>query len=813
MSSESEQYVLTPVIKRLPFDGTSPSQAYSRIAGDEAYSFVLESAEGSSTVARYSFIGADPRFILSASGSRIEIQNGRASETIPGQPVHFLRSHFDRYKIEKDADLPPFLGGAIGYIGFDCVSWFERTLNSDDAEAALMFFDSVVVFDHLSREVLFVTLSGKDAGFRDLHKAQLENERLAMLFQQTESQVHRSPIISKTPVVRSNFDRCDFERSVDEIKQLINKGECYQVVLSQRFERPTCARPMDIYENLRSMNPSPYMYLLRLGARSIVGSSPETLVTARGENLRYRPIAGTRPRGNDPASDERLAQEMRADPKEVAEHMMLVDLGRNDLGRVAEFGSVKVDRLMDIEKFSHVQHLVSDLYAKLDPRFDRFDVLASCFPAGTVSGAPKVRSIEVIRDLEPGPRGVYAGTIGYFDYAGNMDTCIAIRTTVLENNMAKVQAGAGIVADSVPSLEYEETVNKAAAMLKAIDAAEGPCGAILENLRKTFERGGTFHETEAERILDALAAETDEALLASVFVAWNEKGIDEGEIYSIAKIMRERCIPVHSDHNIVLDIVGTGGSKVKRFNVSTAAAFVIAGAGFPVAKHGNKAATSNSGSADVLSSLGVRCVDPTAAERCLERLGVCFMFAPNHHRLSPTLGKVRRSLGFPTIFNCVGPLCNPAGSQYQLIGAWSEEIAVKMASALARLRTKRSWIVHGRDGLDEISSSGKTSVLEICGNEVRRFEISPVDFGIEMASATCDGSETPESSSQRIRSVLGNEKHHPELRALVLLNAAAAIALAGDKFDLKAACNLATTSLESGNAIKKLNDLTKETSQ
>ncbi|HKP69553.1 MAG TPA: anthranilate synthase component I family protein, partial [Pyrinomonadaceae bacterium] len=272
--------------------------------------------------------------------------------------------------------------------------------------------------------------------------------------------------------VQSNWSREDFEKGVREIKEMILAGEAYQVVLSQCFSRETSADAVSIYRAMRSLNPSPYMFLLQLNDRAVIGASPEMLVKCSGRKLEYRPIAGTRKRGKTAIEDAQLADEMRADKKEVAEHLMLVDLGRNDLGRVAEYGSVKVDGLMSVEKYSHVQHLVSYLSATLRPELDRFDALAACFPAGTVSGAPKVRAIEIIQKLEPTPRGIYAGAVGYFDYRGNMDTCITIRTMVLENGVARVQAGAGIVADSVPSSEFEETVNKARALLKAVEIAE-----------------------------------------------------------------------------------------------------------------------------------------------------------------------------------------------------------------------------------------------------------------------------------------------------------------------------------------------------
>jgi len=282
----------------------------------------------------------------------------------------------------------------------------------------------------------------------------------------------RIPVHTPTQPPRSNFERSEFESAVSTVKELIKAGECYQVVLSQRFSKPTAADPLAVYRALRTINPSPYMFLLKFADRAIVGASPEMLVRSEGRKLTYHPIAGTRKRGADAAEDNRLAEEMRHDTKEVAEHLMLVDLGRNDLGRVAEYGSVKVEELMAVEKYSHVQHLVSTLTAELRPDRDRFDALAACFPAGTVSGAPKVRAVEIIRELEPTPRGIYSGAVGYFDYSGNMDTCIAIRTLVLENGVASIQAGAGIVADSIPAAEYEETVSKASVLLRAVEMAE-----------------------------------------------------------------------------------------------------------------------------------------------------------------------------------------------------------------------------------------------------------------------------------------------------------------------------------------------------
>ena len=441
----------------MPADLLTPLAVYLKLSANSTHSFLLESVEGGKSLARYSFIGADP----------VEVLSG-------GQDVYRqIREHFATHFAEVDQELPAFIGGAIGYLGFDACEWFEPSLGgeNDAGECAFMFYRSIVAFDH-ARQVIKIVSLDLDA---EPEKAAARNAQIREILEEPNVPMPQfnHPLSHVVPTVTSNWKREDFEAAVTQIKELINAGECYQTVLSQCFTRPTTASAVAIYRAIRSLNPSPYMFLLDFGETQVIGASPEMLVRCGGDKLEYRPIAGTRHRGKTAAEDEALGEEMRLDKKEVAEHLMLVDLGRNDLGRVAEYGTVAVDTLMSVEKYSHVQHLVSSLSAKLRKGLDRFDALASCFPAGTVSGAPKVRSIEIIRELEPTPRGIYAGAVGYFDYTGNIDTCIAIRTLVLENGVAKIQAGAGIVADSVPELEFEETVNKAKGLLRAVEIAEG----------------------------------------------------------------------------------------------------------------------------------------------------------------------------------------------------------------------------------------------------------------------------------------------------------------------------------------------------
>ncbi len=472
-----------PVIAELPADLLTPLSVYLKMSRGQANSFLLESVEGGKSLARYSFIGVDPKMIVSGSDEQIKIRSSDGETERHISIIDYLREHFTSNKVLEDAEMPSFIGGAIGTLEFSCSNWFEPTLKDAAAEnkgeASFMFFRSLVAFDHAKQVVKIVSLVFTRESVGNTPKleqsycdALTENSRIKAILENDPVVLPQANIQFANGEVTSNWKQPDFETAVLEVKEMISGGECYQVVLSQCFKKPTSASAVSIYRAMRSLNPSPYMFLLQAGERSTIGASPEMLVKCSGNKLEYRPIAGTRARGKTPDEDAMLADEMRGDKKEIAEHLMLVDLGRNDLGRVAEFGSIAVKDLMSVEKYSHVQHLVSYLSGNLREGYDRFDALASCFPAGTVSGAPKVRAIEIIQKLEPTPRGIYAGAVGYFDYAGNMDTCIAIRTLVLENGEAKIQAGAGIVADSVPELEYQETISKARMLLKAIEIAE-----------------------------------------------------------------------------------------------------------------------------------------------------------------------------------------------------------------------------------------------------------------------------------------------------------------------------------------------------
>ena len=488
---KTRQTEIFPVVSRMPADLLTPLGAYLKLSKNSEYSYLFESVEGGETLARYSFIGANPEFIARENNGKTEILQNNQTEISELSIIEYLKNKLNQKNIRETSDLPSFVGGAVGFLDFSTVEYFEPAVKKSrkklaaNSQSSFMFFRTTIAFDHAKQQIIIVTLvfeneaNSDEKVLSELKKeAEKENEKIIEVLENEEIPKLENKNVSNESEIESNWEKEDFKKAVEQIKDLIDAGECYQVVLSQCFTRKTNANPISIYRALRSLNPSPYMFLLQFKKKSIVGASPEMLVRCRNKKLEYRPIAGTRPRGKDEAEDAKLAAEMLADKKEISEHTMLVDLGRNDLGRVAKFGSVKVENLMSVEKFSHVQHIVSRLFADLKDDLNQFDALASCFPAGTVSGAPKVRAVQIIQELEPTNRGIYSGAVGYFDYAGNLDTCIAIRTLVLENGLAKIQAGAGIVADSVPETEYEETLHKAKGLFKAIELAESGKYAI-----------------------------------------------------------------------------------------------------------------------------------------------------------------------------------------------------------------------------------------------------------------------------------------------------------------------------------------------
>lgn len=466
---------LIPVFREIVADMETPVSAYRKIEGE--FSFLLESVEGGEKIARYSFLGSDPVLTFRSSGKKIEVRERGRVSNYSGDPIEKLKELLSRYRPVKVKDLPRFHGGAVGYAGYDVVRFIEKipSKNINDLGLPDMYFlltDTVLAFDHVRHKIIvisnaFVNESPAKAYDRAVAKIDALVKKIERPLEAEDIELEVGAKERKLSV-RSNMTRRGFEDAVKEAKEYIRAGEIIQVVLSQRFETRMDSDPFNVYRVLRTVNPSPYMYYLKFGGIRLIGSSPEVMVRLEEGKATVRPIAGTRRRGADEEEDKKLEKELLADEKERAEHIMLVDLARNDLGRVCSFSTVRATELMAIEKYSHVMHIVSNVEGSLKKGKDAFDLFRASFPAGTVSGAPKVRAMEIIDELESTARGPYAGAVGYFSFSGDLDTCITIRTILVNGKKAYVQAGAGIVADSSPSLEYQETVNKAKALIKAI---------------------------------------------------------------------------------------------------------------------------------------------------------------------------------------------------------------------------------------------------------------------------------------------------------------------------------------------------------
>lgn len=479
-----EQGDLVPVYRTLLADLETPVSVFLKLTQSDSVSFLLESVEGGEQIGRYSFLGVQPKGVLTVQGNAVRVtRNGNTVERAlaPGEDaLHAIAREFERVHPVKLDGLPRFVGGAVGYLAYDIVRAIEKLPDTatDDLglpDAAFLLADTLVIFDHAKHRLIVLAnahnTGDPDAAYDDA-LARID-AITAQLQQPLPPQPEPIPAPEADRTLRSNVTRERFEEMVRAAKEYIAAGDAFQIVLSQRFSRTTTAQPFSIYRALRALNPSPYMFFLRFGDQfSLIGASPEMMVRLEDGTATVRPIAGTRPRGATEAEDAALAAELLADEKERAEHVMLVDLGRNDLGRVCAYGTVRVPEMMVVERYSHVMHIVSQVEGKLRPGLDAFDLLRATFPAGTLSGAPKVRAMQIIEELEGTRRGPYGGAVGYFSFDGSMDTCITIRTMVMRGNTVYFQSGAGIVADSDPAREYEESVNKARAVAAAVESAE-----------------------------------------------------------------------------------------------------------------------------------------------------------------------------------------------------------------------------------------------------------------------------------------------------------------------------------------------------
>jgi len=472
-----------PVFRTLLSDHLTPVSAFRKLMAVGEQGFLLESVVGLEQVGTHTFLGVRPRQTLRAFGKRVELVRGDdAEEFICDDPLAMLGRLLAERKAVHHGPLPRFTGGAVGYAGYDIIRHYERLPDCPEDDRGLPdmvfgFYDTMVIFDHVQKTAMVVSnavLEEKDDPGRAYDQARSRIDAICDRLRRpmplrAEDMVRSEPV---TLPYTSNFRREEFLAAVERCKEYIRAGDIFQVVPSQRLRVESGADPMDIYRALRVINPSPFMFYLKTDDVTLIGASPEIMVRVEDGVITSRPIAGTRPRGETPEDDRRLEEELLADPKERAEHVMLVDLARNDVGRVAEFGTIRLSDLMTVERYSHVMHIVSNVTGRLKEGLTALDALRVSVPAGTVSGAPKVRAMEIIDELEPTKRGPYAGAVGYVDYSGNMDTCIALRTMVLSGGHIDVQAGGGIVADSVPEREYEETLNKARALLLAVQVAE-----------------------------------------------------------------------------------------------------------------------------------------------------------------------------------------------------------------------------------------------------------------------------------------------------------------------------------------------------
>ncbi|HUL00300.1 MAG TPA: anthranilate synthase component I [Nitrospirota bacterium] len=478
---KAKQGNLIPVYREILADMETPVSAFQKI-DDHKHSFLLESMEGGEKWARYSFLGSRPSVTIKSSGQSVEIStDGRTKKrSFDRDPLEVIKQVLSKYKPVPDPSLPRFFGGAVGFMGYDVVRFFEEVSarNKEGLDIPDMFFmitDTLVIFDNVTHMIKVVSnahVRGKTAESAYHEATKKINILVKKLKAGAKGYIPRTKRKQQEHSLSSNFTLHQYENVVLKAKEYIKAGDIFQVVPSQRFQTKIDAGPFEIYRALRLINPSPYMYFLRCGDTTVVGASPEVMVRLEGDRIDLRPIAGTRKRGATEEEDKALAEELLADAKERAEHIMLVDLGRNDVGRVSEPGSVNVTELMVVERYSHVMHIVSNVRGILSSDKNAYDVIRACFPAGTVSGAPKIRAMQIIDELEPTRRGPYAGAVGYFGFSGNMDTCITIRTLIIKLGIAYIQAGGGVVADSDPSAEYQETVNKAKAMLRAVEMAE-----------------------------------------------------------------------------------------------------------------------------------------------------------------------------------------------------------------------------------------------------------------------------------------------------------------------------------------------------
>lgn len=793
----------------------TPTDIFRRLQGEKK--FLLESTLQHETKGKYSFIGSSPyqEIIGTDNLTTVIDYEQNTKETVTQHALQYIKE-----QMPKDPSVPPlpFYGGAIGYVGYDAIRQFEdigENLPDDIGmpDVHFMLYKTAVVVDHGNDDVYLIATNPSNEPEEILDK-RLEQLRKSLEFaiEHTETSLNE---LSFQPEISEDV----FKEKTKIAKKHIENGEVLQVVLSQRMTSEINGDPFLYYQKLRKANPSPYMFYINFEDYVIFGTSPESFIQTTGHTVISNPIAGTRPRGETADEDHALMMELLQDKKEIAEHEMLVDLSRFDLSTVCEKGSIALPVFMEVEKYEHVMHLVSEVHGKLKKGYSSIDALIACLPAGTVSGAPKQRAMQIINELEEKKRGAYGGGVGYINFHHDLNMALTIRSLIVKDGKAYLQAGAGIVQDSSPQKEYEETLHKARS-LQTLTNERFFKNDSDQVFSKLSVKGGFPMKTYIEKLIHkenltvqemkeatkyCLSNDVTDSEIAAFLTALQAKGETADEITGLVEVIRAEANYQTSIPNTI-DNCGTGGDKSYSFNISTTSAFVIAGCGVRVAKHGNRSISSKTGSADVLEHLGVSLsFTSEQVEESLEKNDIAFLYAPHVHQALKPFSKVRKDLGIPTIFNAIGPLTNPIDLDTQLLGAYRKDLLPMLAEVLRKLGRRRAIVVTGAGNMDEASLIGENELILVDDGELIPFTLTPEEVGLSRCTKEDIRGGDAKQNAEILLDVL-NGKQGPYLDT-VLLNAGLGLYTNGKAETIKDGIEMARESIESGAAKERLERL------
>mgnify|MGYP003761867729 CR=1 FL=1 len=843
----------------------TPLSIYKKFVGQKK-GFLLERKQEEKN---YSIIGIPTTTIYWKDGLYQESLEGKKEKI--GETLFDLEDYMKPFMVEDQEAI--FAGGLVGNVSYDVIHQYicvpkikQGTLQLPDIH--LLDVREWMVYHHEEQKIQIGVLEEKNKEGQERAESKIRAMLEILESHESDTKAELNMTIGQKRGIYSNHDmqkkgkviqHIEKEKMIQQIQKAqsyIQKGDITQVVLSMRWSIEAEVDGLRLYQQLREINPSPYLFYIQFENYTVIGSSPEMLVQLKGDTITHCPIAGTSKRGENPGEDQKLVEQLQQDPKEIKEHLMLLELGKNDMSKVSLPGSIQIPKKMEIKKYSHVMHIESMIQGKRNPRKGMFHILSTFLPAGTLSGSPRIRAIEIIEELEEEKREHYGGGIGYFGYQGNMDIAIAIRMMIQQRNKIYLQAGAGIVSDSIPEKEYEECYNKLLATLTAVsqevDLEEVKGGMDIERRGKKITELKIGKETERikiakksetaqqdrkeqfirrkigganqmEKIMGKLLdgsdlsyGEAEEAMermmegdiqptqVAAFLTAMRMKGEKPHELSACAKVMRKKANRINT-YVSTLDTCGTGGDNANTINISTGVGFVCAAAGIPVAKHGNRSVSSKSGSADVLEALGAQIGhQQNQAEQLLQDHQFTFLYAPNYHPAMKNVGGVRKELGYRTLLNLLGPLANPAASTYQLLGVYDIRLSDIFAEILKDLGVARALIVHGMDGLDEITTTTATHVTELQEGKIRNYYLHPAEFGIDVTQKyQLQGGEAKENATI-LRSVFQGEKS-PYLD-IIALNSGAAFYTYGLVPSIKKGVEEAYQLLYSKEVYKKVED-------